>query len=550
MGGGTSKFGSSSEHISQKRDTITANLEKEPNDLFADVGISEVHSQRSLLRSRGTSFSAGLAGQARRLLGISTAEARFNAIIDCRDVTKTLILDEIVRRQTLQQNITGFLRNGPSQAPNGFNHLRSKLGCGSMESDWGTIASLHEVLDEELLHENPDPLVVNIVEPWEHVGHNTNNEEVRASVNLAYFAKSVGLDSHVIPLWKLRCGYPALPSDVLVDALIRNPVVFEGGAPDVYDESTFHRDTASRDFLWLLFKRVLLARHRSQMCIFICLSHQMVASTLNEIVKDAICDLSRGSESAQQIAKEIAQVGNQIQVTKDFEGIEQIVATGFYDEKFATAENQDVEAELLELHNFNPKEIKTAISPELRLCLDTHAEYAKNNHGIVEEILQKHDREGERCKVAMFHGNEVNWEAVVFINWALSKIFQVRDELGTPSWIKHIPVGVEITSSTLAKSYTCLPDGRTYQAGCVMTEVASMRIDYLDEFGFRHSSYSCQFHPELTESLRDARFEMPPKFNDLRQHHGQQMLAHFLQDKLMNQVKSTAPTTQVAAPQS
>uniref|UniRef100_A0A7S2UZS0 Uncharacterized protein n=1 Tax=Fibrocapsa japonica TaxID=94617 RepID=A0A7S2UZS0_9STRA len=454
--------------------------------------------------------------QATNSLEINTQEARFNAIVGC--AKESAITNEVDRRQALLQKINGFLNDG--SAPSEFNDLRSALGCGKTNSDWGTVPLLQEVLEESALHENPEKMIVSVVEPWEHVGANAKNEEVRASVNLAYLAKAIGLESRVVPLWKLRCGYPSLPAEALVEGLIKNPAVFEGGHPDVYDPSSFHTDTASRDFLWLMYKRVLLARHRSQMCIFICLSHQMVASSLVELVKDAICDLSRASETVQQVVKEIEQVGNQIQVKKDFDGTEKVTAEGFKDEKFAVAPNQEKECELLEIYKFDPAKIATNFSPELEKCLDVHTKYAQENVGTQQEMMQKQLKNDDRCKIAMFHGNEVNWEAIVFANWAFSKIAKLRNESGIPAWIKNLPVGVEITSSTVDDE------------GSLMTEVASMRIDYSDESGKRYSSYSCQFHPELTASLSDARYEKPPAFDDLKMHHGQRMLARFFKDGL------------------
>ena len=49
----------------------------------------------------------------------------------------------------------------------------------------------------------------------------------------------------------------------LVQELLTHPVVFEGGAPDVFEAGTFHHN-CPRYFLWLLYKRMLLSRHQSQ----------------------------------------------------------------------------------------------------------------------------------------------------------------------------------------------------------------------------------------------------------------------------------------------
>jgi len=431
----------------------------------------------------------------------------------------------------LQSNFLNFLDNEikDRQAPAGFEDLRNNLGKG-LSSDWGKIHGLDEVLDEEELLESADEVGVTIVEPWEHVGHNSLGEEVRASVNVAYLAKAIGMNSKVVPLWKIRCGYPVLPASKLVQKLWHSFCVFEGGAPDVYDESTFHVDTASRDFLWEMYKHVLLTRHKFQVCVFICLSHQMVGSTLVELVKDAVCELSRGSEKAQALSKKIEKIGNKIKVLKKHAGDNDVaVACGFRDQKFATARNEIVEAALLSLHEFDVQQL-TAHSPELQECLNVHTHYSKKNTGVY-EIIAKNKRElsGEDAKfdIAMFHGVEVNWEAIVFVNWVFSEIAELRKEEDLAPWMYDLPVGVEITSCTKLDEKHVFEDGKALPAGAMVTDVASMRIDYVDKKGVRRSSYSCQFHPELTASLRDARYEKPLEFTELLQQDGQRMLVNF-----------------------
>jgi hypothetical protein len=76
------------------------------------------------------------------------------------------------------------------------------------------------------------------------------------------------------------------------------------------------------------------------------------------------------------------------------------------------------------------------------------------------------------------------------------------------------------------------------RAGSVLTEVASFRVDYrglgrgvgigIGAGPTVRSSFSCQFHPELGPSLRDARREAPPGFAELSGLDGTQLLALFL----------------------
>merc|ERR1719171_943992 len=102
----------------------------------------------------------------------------------------------------------------------------------------------------------------------------------------------------------------------------------------------------------------------------------------------------------------------------------------------------------------------------------------------------------------MFHGDEVNFEAMVFVHWALEQLAHARDEVPPElAWLRDLPIGLNIVCSTRA-------------GGEVITEVAAMRLDY-DVGGEQRSSYTCQFHPELTHTLRDYRFSRPPRYGAL-----------------------------------
>jgi GMP synthase-like glutamine amidotransferase len=421
--------------------------------------------------------------------------------------------------------------------PSAFLQLRSALKK-RRGSDWGGVAALPEILDEEMLAEQNSQskieVVVNVVEPWEHVGHNEKGEEVRASVNVAYVAKAIGQCPQVVPLWKIRCGFPVLPALTLCKALIANPCVFEGGAPDVYDPSTFHVETSSREFLWELYKHVVLSRHLSQVCVFICLSHQLLASILVELVKDAVHELSQGSAKAKDLGIEIETMGNKIQVVKTVSGKDIVMADGFRHAKFATSPNEVVEAAIVHLHRF---EAPSTTNRELKTCLDYHTATAILHDGLLENLVRDRGNAGtENPKVAMFHGVEVNYEAMVFCNWALGKIAAFRPELVEAKacpramWLMDLPVRVEIETSTKAELDMKLPTGEVaFRVGEVVTEVASMRLDYqvYNEASIR-SSYSCQFHPELGASLRDARVETPADFGSLALTDGTRIMALLL----------------------
>jgi len=427
-----------------------------------------------------------------------------------------------------QENATEFL-SLKAAAPTGFGELREALGKGTIASDWGSAPLGSVVHSLGQLTEESTGAMVTICEPWEHVGHNAQHEEVRASVNVAYLANAMGLSARVLPLWSIRCGYPTLPTNELVNCLVKTPVVFEGGAPDVYDESTFHVDTCSRNFLWDLMKRMILSRHVSHMQIYICLSHQMAASTLVELIKDAVEELARcDSSAAKAIGDEIERIGALIQVTKQGK----VVAAGYRAQTFATARNEYVEAALFELHPFVvSSSIDTEASEHaaaLHKCCAAHAEYARGARGVIQSMMEQRAATGDAVRIAMFHGVEVNEEAMLFTHWALDSIASARETLPSGSWLRNLPVGVEIIGSTkLCEDVN--RDGRLVASGEVSTDVACMRFDYCDDAdGTLRHSYSCQFHPELTASLRDARHEVPLGFSELQAADGQRMLAHIL----------------------
>jgi hypothetical protein len=65
------------------------------------------------------------------------------------------------------------------------------------------------------------------------------------------------------------------------------------------------------------------------------------------------------------------------------------------------------------------------------------------------------------------------------------------------SWMRQLPVGVEITSCTKA-DFDTDGDGTIAHGGEVATNVASMRIDYRadEDGGKKLSSYTCQVKPQ------------------------------------------------------
>ena len=358
-----------------------------------------------------------------------------------------------------------------------------------LPDDWGA----HELFPVTTKLEVSDSTLV-VLEPWEHVGHNTAGEEVRASLNVAVLARSIlQWSSCCVPLWHTGTDLP--PAEVSA-ALKGKKFVFEGGAPDVYDQASFSHPKCPRSYLLDVYKRVLCMRHETREGVFVCLSHQLVMSGLVELVKDAVkALLGTGSSDVESVAREIDDVGSALDIIKSGA----VIATGYNHltdagwDQFATARNEAVEAELLRLHKF--------VSPVLvqpgelgRLLVDAHEAYSKDKHGEIEKMLNE---ETDGLYIAMFHGVEVNVEAALFVSWALQRIGTVAEVL---PWLKYMPVGLEIIASTVDRT-----NGR------VVTDVACMRIDYGGD-SKRQSYYTCQFHPELDGSLRDVRQHKQPSY--------------------------------------
>jgi len=357
-------------------------------------------------------------------------------------------------------------------------------------------------------------------------------------------------------LWDLRCGYPTLPAEELARALLKYPVVFEGGGPNVFDETTFHQDKCPRSFLWQLYKRVLLQRHKSSVQIFICLSHQLVASTLVELVKDASLALQGlPDEDAVEVGKKIKDVGKKIEIVKN----KVVVAKGYEHQAFATANMEIVEKEVgeVELYRFKGDIALKQVRPgngndEFEMCLKIHNAYGKQHSGVVKDMIKSY-QDGDRVKVAMFHSVEVNCEAMVFVHFALDEICKIRDKIPQDSWMRDLPVGLNITACThrdgtgdrsvaVAGSLQARLQKMKENGSQMATNVACMRLDYRTRENVELKSYTCQFHPELRStrndagipSLRDARKQPMPEFvslaKDNKINDGMRMLGSFFKE--------------------
>jgi hypothetical protein len=164
----------------------------------------------------------------------------------------------------------------------------------------------------------------------------------------------------------------------------------------------------------------------------------------------------------------------------------------------------------------------------------------------------------------MFHADRVNFEAVLFDNWALSRIHNflivnreqiVRSHL---SWLLNLPCGIEVCASTAMRSPSTAatattvpplspPDSGTPPTKAaplsppttaplrIHTAVAACAVFYEDfETTAVKSSFTLQFHPELCDDImvvgdrdKDGRVYRP-SFQDLKQSDGVQLLCRML----------------------
>ena len=126
----------------------------------------------------------------------------------------------------------------------------------------------------------------------------------------------------------------------------------------------------------------------------------------------------------------------------------------------------------------------------------------------------------------MFHTDEVNEEAILFANWAYRKL---RNSL-VPSrkvisvsplaWLLKLPSSIEILCSTTVQGKLC-------------TETAATCISYLDfETKNVRRSFSCQFHPELLDDLREFSKSGLPGYSALKQDDGVRLLVRILYEAI------------------
>ncbi len=433
--------------------------------------------------------------------------------------------------KSIQTLFSEFLRDRHS--PSLLQNYYDDENINSTNFGWGDAAPLEK---EILSQQDLDLLITTpftynqslcIIEPAEHVGHNTIGEPVRASINVAWLAQRIAdCDSIVFPLWKSGLMDRKKLSHVLTSSLA---IIFEGGHPTVRESESFAGTKCSHaDLLDLSEELILSRRLRSAPSIFICLGHQLAAQAHIRLIKKAVQDIlenidetlinqPNSREALQQVCNRIKSLGTKLRIVKDGN----IIATGWDHPEFAVGINEVPEAGHCEIVHYEKTESHP--DPELAELLTTQAITAEEYDGVIEESISYE----KDLNIVMFHTDEVNEEAILFANWAYRSLYQAllpaRNELviSQLSWLFNLPSSIEILCSTTAEGKLC-------------TEVAATCINYRD-YDTRQTrrSFTCQFHPELRDDLREFKKSGIPTFEDLKKDDGIRLLIRILHDSLM-----------------
>ena len=433
--------------------------------------------------------------------------------------------------KSIQTLLSDFLRDRHS--PSLLQNYYDNEDTNSTNFGWSDAAPLEKEIisqqDLDLLISTPFAYnqSICIIEPADHVGHNTIGEPVRASINVAWLAQKIAdCDSIVFPLWKSGLLDRTKLTHVLSSSLA---IVFEGGHPTVRDGKSFVDTKCSHAELLDLSEELILSRRlRSAPSIFICLGHQLAAQAHIRLIKKAVYAIletvdeilinqPNSREPLKHLCNRINTLGKKLRIVKDGK----VVATGWDNPEFAVGINEVPEAGHCEIIHYDKKDSHP--DPELAELLTTQAVTAEEYDGVIEESIS-HEKD---LNIVMFHTDEVNEEAILFANWAYTSLYQsllpARGELvlSQLSWLFNLPTSIEILCSTTSEGKLC-------------TEVAATCINYRD-YDTRQTrrSFTCQFHPELRDDLREFKKSGVPTFEDLKKDDGIRLLIRLLHDSLM-----------------
>jgi len=393
--------------------------------------------------------------------------------------------------------------------------------------DWGLARPLEKVIESEdhlhVLLGMPEIYrqSVAVVEPWASVGTNPRGEPVRASKNIAYICQQVAdADTILFPVWQSGIRSPERLANILSAGIA---TIVQGGCPSVHDAASFEGASAGLDDMLALVDQLLLRRSTaSGPSIFICLGHQLAAASHIRLLQRAVREIGklarlpldpsgRVLNSLQRAAERITRMGDQLQVVKQG----QPRAIGWNDPDFAVAGNENVEVGTRTLLPYVRRDDETHIPRELH---EMHALVADELEGVIDQALSL-ERE---ITVEMFHADEVNEEAALFANWAYKTlhdtIVPLRHVLAVSpvAWLLSLPYAVEILGQTRVDVHS-------------WTEVGTTAIYYKDWETHRvRRSFTCQFHPELMDDIRDIGGRVGPRYHELKNHDGVRLLVRLL----------------------
>jgi len=396
------------------------------------------------------------------------------------------------------------------------------------EPPFEKVVGSNQELEWLVRHPNSYRNAVCILEPAEHVGQNAIQENVRSSSNIAHLCRLIAdCDSVLFPLWKTG----RLDQDML-DHVFQSSlaVVVEGGYPTAKDASSFdHQRIGLQDLHEVVESLILTRPHKSAPHIYICIGHQLVAQSHVNLIKKAVVELrlklasvldaeSYQYHSLMEVCAEIESIGTDLKIVKNG----RVVARGWNDPLFAVALNEQPEVGPCELQHFAHNGVHP--SEHFKRLLVKHDETSDRYSGIVEQSISYE----KNLNIVMFHSDEVNEEAILFVNWAYSRLYETllsarrRIALSELSWLLALPSSVEILCSTSTNGKTC-------------TEVAATCINYVDdETREVRRSFSFQFHPELLGDLREFCLSGEPDYSTLKTDDGVRMLMRVLHESLMD----------------
>lgn len=243
------------------------------------------------------------------------------------------------------------------------------------------------------------------------------------------------------------------------------------------------------------------ARYDSGSCpaIYICLGHQGIAETLryhlHELCKNQsnyYNSLRKTSEKTAEkfleLLEKIQKIGKNIEIRKN----EKTTIKGFDDPFFAVTKNELPETGLKRIQKYEP--LDKNIPAEI---IDYYTTLSRFQTGAIEDYLHI-----GQLDTIMLHNDEVNEEAVLFMNWVLQLLDNFYTEnidiIENKEKIMQqlaLPFGLEIAGST------------HYQQGEKsdedLTEIAGLNIYYHDKKTHTvRRDFSIQFHPELLDEAR------------------------------------------------